>query len=414
MSHPDGPPPRVLYLTHRVPFPPDKGDRIRNYHLLRQLARRFRVSLGCPADEAVSGESLTELRRLCERVAVVPVSRAGRLARAGWSAACGGSLSEGAFFAPDLARTVDGWQREGPFAAAVVSASSLVPYLRRPALRGVPAFVDVVDVDSRKWLDFAATARLPRRLLYRFEGSRVRKLEADLPRWAAGVSLVSEAEAAIFDAIAGAGAATVATNGVDLDYFRPAAVADEPACAFVGALDYLPNVDAAVWFAGEVWPRIRQQCPDAEFRLIGRKPTAAVRRLASLPGVRLIGPVPDVRPHLATAAVAVVPMRLSRGLQNKVLEALAMGKATVAAPPALAALAAEPGRHLLAAATADEWAAAVVGLLGDPRRRAELGAAGRRFVEDHHHWDRCLSPLVEKVAAACRPRTDQHQMASCS
>jgi glycosyltransferase involved in cell wall biosynthesis len=97
-------------------------------------------------------------------------------------------------------------------------------------------------------------------------------------------------------------------------------------------------------------------------------------------------------------------MRLSRGLQNKVLEALAMGKATVAAPPALAALAAQPGRDLLAASTADEWAEAVVGLLGDPARRAELGAAGRRFVEEHHHWDRCLAPLTDAIERAAGER----------
>ncbi|QEL17214.1 TIGR03087 family PEP-CTERM/XrtA system glycosyltransferase [Limnoglobus roseus] len=399
--------PRLLYLTHRVPFPPDKGDRIRNYHLLRQLSHRFRVSLGCLADEPVSDETHRELRGLCEQVAVVPQSRFGRLAGAGRSFLTGGSLSEGAFSNRELARTAEAWHAQSPFATAVVSATSLIPYLRRPALRGVPAFVDVVDVDSRKWDDFAATARFPKSLLFRLEGSRVRKLEADLPKWAAAASLVSRAEADIFEEVAGRGTATVATNGVDLDYFQPTPTPVKPVAAFVGALDYLPNVDAAVWFAREVWPAIHQSRPDAEFWLIGRKPTAEVRTLADLPGVKLIGQVPDVRPHLAEAAVAVVPMRLSRGLQNKVLEALAMGKATVVAPPALAALKAEPGRHLLKATTPDEWAAAVLALLGDAAHREQLGRAGRTFVEEHHHWDRCLQPLVEKIAAACETKTPQ-------
>src|SRR5207244_2106356 len=137
-------------------------------------------------------------------------------------------------------------------------------------------------------------------------------------------------------------------------------------CAFVGALDYLPNVDAAVWFAREVWPAIRATHPAAELRLIGRKPAPAVQELAALPGVKLIGQVPDVRPHVAAVAVVVAPLRLARGLQNKVLEALAMAKPVVAAPAALAALTAEPGVHLLSATTPAEWAAAVGGLFADP------------------------------------------------
>lgn len=393
--------PRVLYLTHRVPFPPDKGDRIRNFHLLRQLARRFRVSLGCLADEPVSDETRRTLGELCERVAIVPTTKFNRLAGAGVSFLTGGSLSEGAFFSKELARTVEAWHAQTPFAATAASATSLIPYLRRPALRGVSAFVDVVDVDSRKWQDFAASKPFPKSLLFRLEGSRVRKLEAALPTWAKAATLVSRAEADIFDDITGTGAATVATNGVDLDYFRPTDTPTKPAAAFVGALDYLPNVDAAVWFANAVWPLIRAKRPDAEFWLIGRKPTPDVQKLAAIPGVRLIGQVPDVRPHLAEAAVAVVPMRLSRGLQNKVLEALAMGKATVVAPPALAALKAEPGRDLLKATTPNEWANAVVELLSDADLRERLGREGRRFVEDHHHWDRCLDPLIQKIAAAC-------------
>ncbi len=400
-------PPRLLYLTHRVPFPPDKGDRIRNYHLLRQLARSFRVSLGCLADEPVNDDTRTELAGLCERVALVPQARVGRLAGAGRSFLSGRSLSEGAFASRSLARIVEGWHAESPFAATVVSATSLVPYVRRPAFAAVPAFVDVVDVDSRKWEDFSATARFPKSVLFRLEGSRVRKLEAALPTWAAAASLVSRAEADIFEEVAGPGTATVATNGVDLDYFQPARGETKPAAAFVGALDYLPNVDAAVWFAREVWPTIHAARPDAEFWLIGRKPTAEVRELAEFLGVKLIGQVPDVRPHLAKAAVAVVPMRLSRGLQNKVLEALAMGKATVVAPPALAALKAEPGRHVLKATTPQEWAAAVLMLLSDADARERLGREGRAFVEEHHHWDRCLQPLVAKIAAACESKTPQ-------
>ncbi len=389
--------PRVLYLTHRVPHPPDKGDRIRNFHLLRQLAARSRVSLACLADEAVSAETQGVLAGLCARVAVVPAGNRTRWVRAALSLGAGGSLSEGLFREPALSRVVREWAAEMPFDAAVASASSLVPYLRAADLVDTPAVVDVVDVDSQKWLDFAAANRGPKRWLYRLEAARVRRLERGLPKWTRAVSLVSHAEAAVFESFAGAGTVTVALNGVDLDYFGPSDIPEKRACAFVGALDYLPNVDAAVWFADAVWPRVRERFPDAEFRLVGRKPAPAVRKLADRPGVTLVGPVPDVRPFLADAAVAVVPLRLARGLQNKVLEALAMGKATVAAPAALAALGTVPGTHLLAATTPGEWADAVGSLFADPPRRAALGAAGRRFVEENHDWERCLRPLVDRI-----------------
>jgi sugar transferase (PEP-CTERM/EpsH1 system associated) len=390
-------PPRVLYLTHRVPFPPDKGDRIRNYHLLRQMAARGWVWLGCLADEPVSPESVAELARLCERVAVVPTGRVARWVRAGWSLLRGNSLSEGAFAGPGLRRVIREWAAEVRFDAAIVSASSLAPYLERDGPADVPTVVDLVDVDSQKWLDFAAASRGTRRWLYQLEAARVRKVEQRLPTWARAVSVVSRAEADLYDAIVGPGVATVATNGVDLGYFGPTEGPTDRACVFVGALDYLPNVDAVVWFAREVWPRLRAEFPDAEFRVVGRNPAAAVRSLAAVPGVRVVGPVPDVRPHLARAAVAVVPLRLARGVQNKVLEALAMGKPTVAASAALAALRAVPGEHLLAASTPDEWVAAVGGLFTDPRRCRELGTAGRRYVEEHHDWARCLEPLLDRI-----------------
>lgn len=388
--------PRVAYVTHRVPFPPDKGDRIRNYHVLRELSKHARVWLAALADEPVTDEQRTVLGSLCERVAFVPGGR--RWVRGGLSLLTGRSISEGLFRQPELDEVLAGWRAETNFHASLVSASSLAPYQRRGGWERVPAFVDLVDVDSQKWFDYAAAAGGPKRWLYTLEGRRVRKLERELCRWAEGVFVVSRAEGAVLDSFTAAGTATAATNGVDLDYFRPQPdVTPQLACAFVGALDYPPNVDAAVWFAAEVWPRVRAAHPAAEFRVIGRQPVPAVLRLHGQNGVNVVGGVPDVRPHVATAAVAVCPVRIARGLQNKVLEAMAMAKPTVAAPPAVAALKAEIGRDLLSPVTADEWVTTLTELLGDVTRQAELGANARKYVEEHHHWDRCLRPMVARM-----------------
>lgn len=387
----------VLYLTHRVPYPPDKGDRIRNYHLLRQLAASRKVWLACLADEPVLAESLEAVNQFCERVAVLHLQRLRRWVKAGLSLMQGGSLSEGLFHHAGLRRIIREWTRQTQFQAVVVSASSLVPYLRQEGLEKIPAVVDLVDVDSQKWLDFARVSPPPRRWVYRLEARRVRQIEIGLPTWAQAVSVVSQAEADIYHALVGADAAIVATNGVDLDYYRPIRNAPQRVCVFVGAMDYWPNVDGVVWFARELWPTIRAKCPDAVFRIVGRKPTRVIQQLASLPGIEVTGAVPDVRPFVASAAVVVVPLRLARGIQNKVLEALAMGKAVVATPPALAGLSTIPGRDLLSAVTPTEWVEVVCGLLNDPERCHVLGTAGRRFVEQNHHWERCLEPLVKTI-----------------
>jgi len=391
--------PHVLYLTHRVPFPPDKGDRIRNYHMLRQLSARAEVDLIALADEPVPPVTYAALAKHCRRVEIVPVHGVLRKLRAAWSAATFRSLTEGAFHEPQVDDAANAMAATADYGAVLVSCSGLAPYLRRGALAKLPGFVDLVDVDSQKWFDFAAVQRGPKKWLYQFEGRRLRKLERNLPTWAEAVSIVSPAETRVYDSFAGEGSGVTAMNGVDLEYFAPVPL-DCPvdlACVFVGALDYLPNVDAACWFADEVWPGIRERYPTAEFRIVGRKPAARVQSLHGKPGVVVVGQVPDVRPHVAAAAVTVVPMRLSRGLQNKVLEAMAMAKPVIAAPPALAALAVEPGRDLLQAEMVEEWHAGVSTLFDFPERRRDLSIAARRFVEEHHHWDRCLRPILDRI-----------------
>jgi sugar transferase (PEP-CTERM/EpsH1 system associated) len=271
----------------------------------------------------------------------------------------------------------------------------MASYLGRGALREVPAVVDLVDVDSQKWFDYAASGRFPKSCLYRLEGRRLRRLERELTSWTRGVVLTTPAEVALFEEFAGVGTGRVVANGVDLEHFRPAPATTEPTCVFVGALDYRPNVDGVVWFCEEVWPKILQKRSAARLFIVGRSPDRDVKRLAELPGVEVPGMVPDVRPWIQRAAVVVVPLRIARGVQNKILEALAMGRPVVASPVCLGGLGTVAGRDLLSASTTDEWAASLLGLFDDPERCSRLAASGRAFVEENHCWDRCLAPLAE-------------------
>src|SRR5262249_41963023 len=214
---------------------------------------------------------------------------------------------------------------------------------------------------------------------------RLRCLERDLPSWAVAGTVVSQAEAEVFHSIRAWDGLHVLPNGVDLRYFRPcSSPRDENGCIFVGALDYYPNADAACWFCREIWPEIYRRFPEAHLQLVGRRPVAAVRKLAEVKGVQVVGPVADVRPYLTKAAVALAPLRIARGLQNKVLEALAMAKATVASPQALAGFSEDADLPVVRASSPAEWIELVVHLLGDADLRHERGNAGRRYVESHH------------------------------
>lgn len=389
--------PNILVLTHRVPFPPDKGDRIRTYHLLRLLSRRANVHLASLCDEPLAADTLETLRQLCTRLEIQRVGPWSRRMQAGMSLALGGTATVGAFHSPCLRSTVRDWAAETRYDAVLASSSGMVPYVLLPELDGVPAVVDLVDVDSQKWLDYAAASRGPASWLYRVEGRRLRRLERSLADWAHAVTLVSEAEARIYRAIQPRGPVHAISNGVDLEYFQPAPEADSLGCVFVGALDYRPNVDGIVWFCREVWPAIRLGQPDARLALVGRQPVAAVRRLGAIPGVTVVGQVPDVRPYLGDAAIALVPLRIARGVQNKVLEALAMGRPVVASPEAVEGLRVTPGSHLLVAESPLAWSDMVLQLFKDADLRRSLGMSGRRYVEEAHRWEQCLKPMESLV-----------------
>ncbi|MDQ2621617.1 MAG: TIGR03087 family PEP-CTERM/XrtA system glycosyltransferase [Actinomycetota bacterium] len=387
---------RILMLVHRVPYPPDKGDRIRSYHLLEHLARLGAVDLAYLCDEPTAADGLEVLGRLCRRVEGVPVSRVWRWVRAARSLVLGRSLTAGLFESPVLRSLVGRWVSETAYDAVVCFSSAMLPYVLGQGLES-RLIVDLVDVDSQKWRDYAGRASGPKAALFRLEGRRVQALEQAAGA-ARAVVLVTGAEADLYRRFCPEAPVETIPNGVDLNFFQPMPGTAEPlGCVFVGQLDYRANVLGLEWFCREAWPAIRAQRPEATFEIVGRNPTAAVRSLGTLPGVRVVGSVADVRPYLASARVVVVPLPVARGVQNKVLEALAMNRALVASPAALEGLALVPGRDALVAASGDDWARCIAALWDDPDRRDDLGRNGRRFVEAHHHWKTCLGRFDELI-----------------
>ncbi|WP_166820451.1 TIGR03087 family PEP-CTERM/XrtA system glycosyltransferase [Thalassoroseus pseudoceratinae] len=387
----------LLYMTHRVPYPPNRGDRIRTYHLLRHLAKDHRIHLACLADEPPSDETRAELDRLCERVAIVPVASKRRWLRGASSFLVGRTVTEGMFHEPKLHEVLRRWQAETVFDAALASSSALSPYLRALHRSAVPCVMDFIDVDSVKWQDYASESVGIKKWLYTREATRLRRVEQDVCGWAKSVTVVSTPEANLLTEMAPMANAHAVPNGVDVDFFTPQLKSEPQRCVFVGAMDYRPNVAGCLWFADHVWPSVLERYPEATFEIVGREPTAAIRNLEQQPGIHVVGTVPDVRPYLHRATVAVVPLSIARGVQNKVLEALAAGKAVIGSPSPVVGLGVEPGVHLLKAETPNEWATAISRVFDDPTLREELGSAGREFVMMHHRWETCLEPMSRLI-----------------
>jgi sugar transferase (PEP-CTERM/EpsH1 system associated) len=393
---------KILFLAHRTPFPPDKGDKIRALHMLKHLASRHEVWLGAGVDDQADLAHLPAARALCRDVCFAPLGPLRRYANMAAGLMDGRPLSVARFAHPRLARWVRQVLREVEPDLIVVFSSAPAQFVLG-ATPGTPLIVDFVDADAAKWLDYAQIATRPARWLYAMEARRLARFDAAALGAATAGVLISETERRLFASFQPQGASKlqVMPNGVDTDYFHPSPTPPIGAGEIVlcGRMDYLPNIDAAVWFAREVFPLVRAQAPDAAFRVVGAAPTPAVRALGQIPGIGVTGAVPDVRPYLAQAGVVVAPLRIARGIQNKVLEGMACARAVVATPQALDGIEAMPGRDLLVAQEPAEFAAAVVSVLRG-EAPAGLGAAARDFVMRRHQWSVQLEQLDRLIELA--------------
>ena len=396
----------LLYFVHRLPYPPNKGDKVRSFHLLTHLAARHRVFLGTFIDDPADEAYVDKVRAYCADVHIVRLSpRAARLA------SLRGLLGNEALSLPYyrdaglrawVARTL----RAQAIDAAVVFSSAMAQYV--PDDASLPTLVDFVDVDSAKWTQYAAQHRWPLSWLYRREGERLLAHERAVARRATRSFFVTENETALFLARAPecAGRVEAMSNGVDADFFSPrhefaSPYADgELPLVFTGAMDYWPNVDAVGWFANEILPALRARWPRLRFYIVGRSPTPAVQALAG-EHVVVTGTVDDVRPYLRHAVLVVAPLRLARGIQNKVLEAMAMGRPVVASRECAEPVDAVGERDFMTAGTVGEYQRQIEILLSSPERASAIGHAARQRVVERYSWtahlariDRYLEPRV--------------------
>jgi sugar transferase (PEP-CTERM/EpsH1 system associated) len=386
----------LLFLAHRIPFPPDRGDKIRSWHMLKRLAELGRVHLACFADDEADAAHLPALRDALGGGlgdAHVEVRRIGKAVAGARALIERRPVSLTAFDSPSLRSFVQRLAVERRLDAVFALSGQMAQFVP-PGPRFV---MDFVDVDSAKFESYAESGPGALRWLMRREAELLSAFERQTAARADASLFVSEAEAALFRARTGLRTVAAVSNGIDVDRFDPAAsfprlAAEErgegPLLLFTGQMDYRPNVEAVTGFARNVLP----QLPGIRFVVAGRKPTPEVLALRA-GGVTVTGEVGDIRSWLAAADIVVAPLGIARGIQNKVLEAMAMAKPVVASPAAFEGIEAEPGRDLVLAAE-PEQAAAIAHLIAHPAKAREIGLAARRRMESHYRWNARLAPLA--------------------
>ncbi|MCW5652267.1 TIGR03087 family PEP-CTERM/XrtA system glycosyltransferase [Hydrogenophaga sp.] len=389
----------LLYLVHRLPYPPNKGDKVRSYHLLRHLLQQHRVFLGTFVDDPEDEQHIATLSRICPDLHVERLAPRTAKLMSATGLLRGEALTLAYYRSAGMQRWVAQVAREHALDASVVFSGAMAQYAQG-LLPRVPMLVDFVDVDSEKWTQYAPAHRWPMSAVYRREGERLLAYEREVAAQARRSFFVTPNETALFLARAPEceGRVQSLSNGVDADFFAP-----DPACAnpfaageqavvFTGAMDYWPNVDGVSWFAQDMLAGLRQRWPKARFYIVGRSPTPQVQALAG-EHVVVTGTVPDVRPYLQHAAAVVAPLRVARGIQNKILEAMAMGQAVVTVPSCAEAIGASAQQGLLQASDPGEFLDALQPLLASPAHAAELGREARGFVLRRFSWQAHLSGI---------------------
>ena len=394
---------KILYVCHRLPFPPRRGGKIRPFNMIRHLtASGHRVTVASLARSAQEAEDGRGIAAHCAHYEVAEVRGPAQLARMVVRLPTPTPSSMGYFYSPVLAWRIRGLLARERFDLVFVHCSSAAQYVA--GVRGIPKILDFGDMDSQKWLEYARYKPFPLSAGYWLEG---KKLEREERRLARGFELCTATTRAEWETLERYDTGTPTDwfpNGVDSDYFKPGEEPYDPdTISFVGRMDYYPNEQCMLDFCGHVFPLLRQRRPNLRLSIVGADPVPSVRRLAELPGVTVTGSVPDIRPYVRRSAAMVAPLNIARGTQNKILEAMAMAVPVVTSPAAAGGVDAVQQEHFLVANDRAEQCAALLRVLEDAQERRRLALAGRARVLSHHAWPasmRRLDSIIERTVSS--------------
>ncbi len=420
----------LLFLCHRIPYPPNKGDKIRSFNFLKNLSRRYKIILAAFVDDPEDLQYQHEVEKYCKEVFLRPIEPRRRKFRSLSGLLSGEALSVAYYRDQVMYRWIQSVAERESISVAWVFSSTMAQYLAalpknenrhlaeqaelnpqaenkietngetNTSTRKKLTVIDYVDVDSEKWAAYGSKHKWPMSYIYGREGRKLLGFETAMAAQADHGLFVTEDEANLFKKLAPEVAEKVGyvENGVDIDYFDPKGRYSNPyrdgqkVLVFTGAMDYWANVEAVSWFVAEILPGIQQREPDTHFYIVGARPAAEVKKLAERHQVYVTGSVVDIRPYIAHATMAVTPLRVARGVQNKVLEAMAMAKPVVATTGAIEGIRLSPELMKLVADQPGTFIDTVVDLLQGDQCQS-LGQQGRELVEDRYSWSSCLRPL---------------------
>ena len=395
----------LLFLSQRIPYPPNKGDKIRSFNILKHLSASFRIHLACFIDDPEDWAHTDALNEFCAQTHFVRLNPLAAKARSLTAFATGAPLNLPYFRDQSLDDWVGQVTKSVRPSAAFVFSSQMVQYLMRSGHEFERTVVDFCDVDSDKWRQYAETKQWPLSWLYRREAETLLDYDRTVAQFVDAATFVAEPEVELFNRLSPetANCVSAVSNGIDCDYFDPALeqidpyTGAAPKMIFTGAMDYWPNIDSVVWFSTDILPLIRKRFPDATFHIVGGNPSPDVAKLTQIPGVFVTGRVPDMRPYFKHATLAVVPMRIARGIQNKVLEAMAMAKPAIVTPQALEGIDLPGDPTLYLASEAQAFADACIEAL-TANEAAQRGDRGRQWARDHYSWSARLGAYDELLA----------------
>lgn len=381
--------PRLLFIAHRIPYPPNKGDKIRSYNELLFLSRHFEIDLVCFIDDPKDAQYISKLEALCHSVAVFkrgPILKFFRLAEGFLQR---GSLSVSIYNHDGLREKISQLISNRDYNHIFIFSGQMAQYVPRKLL--ARTVIDFCDVDSHKWDNYADRMPFYFSWFYRLEAKKLLAFENTFARLAQAAIFITDSELELFRQLGGKGNLLSLANGVDTGFFAPRnQIPETGRILFTGAMDYFPNEEGVVWFAKEVFEPLRKKFPALKFVIAGSNPTPKVKALGHIAGITVTGFVEDMREEQAKAHIVVVPLRIARGMQNKVLEAMACGKAVVVGKKAMGGIYATHGRDLMIAEEAQEFILAIESLLQNQTATEAMGKAAREYIVENFSWDKNL------------------------
>jgi sugar transferase (PEP-CTERM/EpsH1 system associated) len=396
---------KILYLCHRIPYPPNKGDKIRSFNEVRFLSQTCTIDLIAFADQPEDLQYAAELRKYCRRVKIFPLSKRAAKLKGIISLISGRSISQGYFYSGNFQNVFNRWTGSEHYDSVICFSSPMAEYIFRSKKKfndiAGTLVMDFCDLDSDKWSQYSAATSFPLTLVYKKESERLLDFEIKINNVFHKSVFVSEKEAELFKKYySEAKNIQIIPNGVDYEFFDPEKVVisqsfPSPMLVFSGAMDYYANVDGVLWFADKILPEIRKKIADVKFYIVGSNPDPKLMALEKDNSITVTGFVKDIREYYKAADVCVIPLRIARGVQNKVLEAMSMKKAIVSTTQAVQGIRGDVKGILAIEDDPVKFAMNTVELLNDKMKKKKLAIAARSFVIQNYDWNKNLRELCK-------------------